>query len=53
MDTFITDVSTTRTNMAIASKIASLRSPLAIAGALALDSTVIAGSPSRQSCAFG
>ena len=29
MDTFITDVSTTRTNIAIASRIASLRSPLA------------------------
>ena len=51
MDTFITDVSTTRTNMAIASKMASLRSPLAIAGALAPDSAVIAGSPSRQACA--
>jgi hypothetical protein len=53
MDTFITDVSTTKTNIAIASKMASLRSPLASAGALAPDSPVIAGSPSRQSCAFG
>jgi hypothetical protein len=53
MDTFITDVSTTRTNMAIASKMASLRSPLVITGALVPDSPVKAGSPSRPSCAFG
>jgi hypothetical protein len=49
METFITDVSTTRTNIAIASRMASLRSPLARAGALVPDSLVIAGSPSRQS----
>jgi hypothetical protein len=36
-----------------ASKMASLRSALAIAGAPAPDSPVIAGSPSRQSCDFG
>src|SRR5215469_12340971 len=46
MDTFITDVSTTRTNIAIASRTASLRLAPASTGALVPDSTVTAGSPS-------
>ena len=53
METFITEVSTTRTNIAIASRTASLRSSLASPGALVPDSPVIPGSPLRQSCAFG
>src|SRR5690348_3160259 len=42
METFITDVSTTRTNIAAASRIASLRSALASPGALVPASLVIA-----------
>src|SRR5215471_7999160 len=49
METFITDVSTTRTNIAIASRTASLRSPFASSGALVPASPVIARSPSRRS----
>src|SRR5690348_8917233 len=53
METFITEVSTTRTNIAIASRTASLRPSLASPGAPVPDSTVISGSPLRQPCAFG
>src|SRR5215468_9121162 len=42
METFITDVSTTRTNIAIASRMASLRSSLASAGAPTADLAVTA-----------
>src|SRR6266487_2993033 len=53
METFITEVSTTRTNIAIASRMASLRPLLVSSGALVPASPVIEGSPPQHSCAFG
>jgi len=44
MDTFITDVSTTKTNIAIASKTASLRFPVEDSAAMAPDS-LVTGTP--------
>jgi hypothetical protein len=41
IDTFITEVSTTRTNIAIASRMASLRFPVDSSGALAPGASVI------------
>src|SRR5438874_2259450 len=48
METFITDVSTTRTNIAIARSMASLRPPLASSGALVSVSPVIESSPPNR-----
>src|SRR5438094_1256541 len=48
METFITDVSTTRTNIAIARRMASLRPPLASSGALVSVSPVIESSPPNR-----
>src|SRR5215469_10389639 len=51
IDTFITDVSTTRTNIAIASRIASLRFPADSSVALVPGPAVMAADPPR-SCAL-